>query len=144
MRRVLDSQFERLSKKADSMEEDKAFMSWARKQYKGICGKCGEYGHSSSNCPKNNNNNRFKSQTKTHGHNRLSRSNNNNTSNTRPSSTKICNWCGKYGHTSSECKGKKAREAFLNSTKERGNAAVEELEEENYIEETDKDFQSDD
>ena len=39
VRRVLDSRFERLSKKIDSLEEDKAFMSWAKKQYKGICGK---------------------------------------------------------------------------------------------------------
>ena len=40
VRRVLDSRFERLSKKVDSLEKDKAFMSWAKKQYKGICGKC--------------------------------------------------------------------------------------------------------
>ena len=33
---------------------------------------------------------------------------------------------------------------FLNGSKERGNAVIEELEEEDYVEETDKDFQSDD
>ena len=90
VRRVLDSRFERLSKKVDSLEEDKAFMSWAKKQYTHICGKCGEYGHSSSNCTKNstnNNNNRFKSQNNTNSNNRSSGSNS-NTSRTRPGSTK--------------------------------------------------------
>ena len=53
-RRVLDSRYERLSKNTDVLDEsgEKAFAAWAKKQYKGICGKCGEYGHSSNNCPK--------------------------------------------------------------------------------------------
>ena len=92
VRRVLDSRFERLSKKVDSLEEDKAFMSWAKKQYKGIREKCGEYGHSSSNCTKNstnNNNYRFKPQNNTNSNNRSSGFNN-NTSKTRPGSTKVC------------------------------------------------------
>ena len=146
VRRVLDSRFERFSKKVDSLEEDKPFVSWTKKQYKGICGKCGEYGHSSSNCTKNstnNNNNRFKSQNNNSSNNRSSGSNN-NTSRPRPGSTKICNSCGAYGHHSKYCRAKKACERFLNDSKERGNAAIDELEEENYIEETEEDFQSDD
>ena len=63
VRRVLDSRFERLSKNTDVFDEsgEKVFAAWAKKQYNGICGKCGEYGHLSNNCPKSKPN-RFKSQ----------------------------------------------------------------------------------
>ena len=75
VRRVLDSRFERLSKNMDISNDsgEKAFAAWAKKQYKGICGKCGEYGHSSNNCP-NHKQNRFKSQTQNQGNNRSSSS----------------------------------------------------------------------
>ena len=56
VRRVLDSRFECVSKNTDISEDEKAFAAWAKKQYKGICGKCGEYGHSSNNCPNHNKN----------------------------------------------------------------------------------------
>ena len=61
-RRVLDSRFWRFSKNTDISDDsgEKAFAAWAKNQYKEICGKCGEYGHSSNNCP-NQKQNRFKS-----------------------------------------------------------------------------------
>ena len=44
VRRVLDSRFERLSKNTDISDNsgEKALAAWVKKQYKGICGKCGE------------------------------------------------------------------------------------------------------
>ena len=45
-------------------------------------------------------------------------------------------------HTSKECKAKEAREHFLNNHNERRNTAIEEVE--NYIEETNPDYKSDD
>ena len=65
VRRVLDSRFERLSKNTDTSEDagEKAFTAWAKKQYKGICGKYGECDYSFKNCPNHNeiNNNIFQS-----------------------------------------------------------------------------------
>ena len=55
-------------------------------------------------------------------------------------SNKICNWAGRHGRTAQECKSKQQRKCFLNSQKEQGNAAIEE---EDYIDETDEDYQSD-
>ena len=55
-------------------------------------------------------------------------------------SNKVCNWCRRHGHTAQGCKSKQQRERFLGSQKERGNAATKE---EDYIEETDKYYQSD-
>ena len=71
VRRVLGSRFERLSKNTDISNDsrEKAFAAWAKKQYKGICGEFGEYGHSSNNCP-NHKQNRFNSQTQNQGNNR--------------------------------------------------------------------------
>ena len=134
VRRVLDSRFERISKNTDVFDDsgEKAFAAWAKKQYKGICGKCGEYGHSSNNCP-NSKPNRFKSQNSGDY-----KSNNSEKTSSRDGKTsnKICSWCGRYGHTAKYCKSRNQRERFLNKQKERGNAAIDK------VEETDEDYES--
>ena len=51
----------------------------------------------------------------------------------------MCNWCQRHGHTAQQCESKHQPERFLNNQKERGNAAIEE---ENYIDEAEEDYQS--
>ena len=44
---------ERIAKHGDGLITDITGMAAYTKQYKEICGKCGEYGHHSRNCPQN-------------------------------------------------------------------------------------------
>ena len=119
----------------------KSFCSLDKETVQRNMWKCDEFGHSSNNSPNNNknNNNIFQFQTRTHGNNWLS-GYNNNTSRDKSGSNKICNWCDRNGHVAKECKSKEGRERFLNQQKERKNTAIKE---EDYIEKTDEDYQSD-
>ena len=66
-------------------------MAAYKKQYKGICGKCGEYGHYSKSCPQNERNG-FKFPV----------------GNYKPGAT--CYYCGEKRHYTRDCQVKKKAE----------------------------------
>ena len=99
---------ERIAKHGDGPITDETGMAAYMKQYKGICGKCGEYGHHSKNCPQNERNG-FKFPV----------------GNYKPGAT--CYYCGEKGHYMRECKVKKKAEMVkLSEAKEFGNFAADE------------------
>jgi hypothetical protein len=71
-------------------ELDKTALAAFIKQFKGLCNKCGKYGHKSADCKTNNN--------KDDNHNNKSGGNNNIK----------CFYCGKFGHKKVDCRKRKA------------------------------------
>ena len=99
---------ERIAKHRDGHITDGTGMTAYTKQYKGICGKCGEYGHHSKSCPQNERNG-FKFPV----------------GNYKPGAT--CYYCGEKGHYMRDCKVKKKAEMVkLSEAKEFGNFAADE------------------
>ena len=50
IRETLGSRFDRIVKNYEAKKEELAFAAF-KKQFKGLCGKCGKYGHKSTECP---------------------------------------------------------------------------------------------
>ena len=88
IRDKLNNRFERIAKNTEAKEEEKALAAF-QKQYKGRCGKCGEYGHKSGNCPENRKGN--------------------------SSFNGSCYYCGEKGHVKSNCEVKRKADAMKNS-----------------------------
>ena len=103
---------ERSEKEKDSSWVTEEALAAYTKQYKGICGKCGEYGHHSRICPQNEPNGfRFKSKR----------------GNYNPEAA--CYYCGEKGHFMRNCQVKKKAELLkMSEAKEFGKFAVDEEE----------------
>ena len=109
VREKLNSRYERMAKNAESKEEEKAFAAW-KKQYKGRCGKCGEYGHKSGDCPEN------------------SDKPSSSTGNTNEKKFDgECYYCHKKGHRKADCRKLKADNA--KKQKEEAKKAIDEIDE---------------
>ncbi len=120
VREELNSRFERITKHAAESKDDKALMAVLEeedidiekafaafvKQFKGLCNKCGKYGHKGADCKEESNNN-----------------NDNNQSSSGKRRVK-CNYCGKFGHVKDECRKLKEKQARL--AKEQGKYAADE------------------
>ena len=101
---------ERSEKEKDSSWVTEEALAAYTKKYKGICGKCGEYGHHSRNCPQNEPNG-FKFQSKR--------------GNYKTEAT--CYYCGEKGHYMRDCQVKKKAELLkVSEAKEFGKFAVDE------------------
>ena len=101
---------ERSEKEKDSSWVTEEALAAYTKQYKGICGKCGEYGHHSRICPQNEPNG-FKFQPKR--------------GNYKPEAA--CYYCGEKGHYMRDCQVKKKAELLkMSEAKEFGKFAVDE------------------
>lgn len=87
IRDKLNNRFERIEKNKTAREEEKALYAF-KKQYKGRCGKCGEYGHKRENCTENR-----KGNSSFNGH---------------------CYYCGEKGHIKSNCEVKQKGDALKN------------------------------
>ena len=85
IRETLSSRYERIAKNDKAREEEVAFMAF-KKQFKGMCKKCGEYGHKSQDCPKHKTG---RDQKKFRGK---------------------CWYCGEEGHTAFHCEKRKSDE----------------------------------
>ena len=83
IRETLSSRYERIAKNDKTWEEEVAFAVF-KKQSKGMCKKCGEYGHKSQECPKHQTR---RYQKKFQGK---------------------CWYCGKEGHTAFHCEKRKS------------------------------------
>ena len=86
IRETLGSRFDRIVKNYEAKKEELAFAAF-KKQFKGLCGKCGEHGHKSTECP--NKEAGRAEQHKFQG---------------------TCWVCGKTGHKARKCPNKKNKE----------------------------------
>ena len=84
-RETLSSRYERIVENDKAREEEVAFAVF-KKQFKGMCKKCGEYGHKSQDCPKHKTG---RDQKKFRGK---------------------CWYCGEEGRTAFHCKKRKSDE----------------------------------
>ena len=116
VRDKLSGRFDRIRERSEKEKEkdsnweiEKALAAYT-KQYKGICGKCGEYGHHSRNCPQNEPNG-FKFQPKRGNY----------------KSEATCYYCGEKGHYMRDCQVKKKAELLkMSEAKEFGKFTVDE------------------
>lgn len=108
VREKLNSRYERMTKNAEAKEEEKALAAF-KKQYKGRCSKCGEYGHKSADCSERN------------------KSSGAGNSSENKKFDGECYYCGKKGHRKSECRKLVADNA--KKQKEQGKTAIEEVDE---------------
>ena len=100
IRDKLNNRYERIIKNEEADLEEKALIAF-KKQYKGRCSKCGEYGHKSGDW-------------------KCSESENNQDS-------RKCYYCGKPGHIKAQCKKREADMADKETEKERATLAIEEV-----------------
>ena len=107
VREKLNSRFERITKNAEAKEEEKALAAF-KKQYKGRCSNCGEYGHKSANCSDKD---------------KFSGSGNN----TGYRFNGECHYCHKKGHKKEDCRKLKADNA--KKQKEQAKTAIDEIDE---------------
>lgn len=91
IRDKLNNRFERIAKNTEAKEEEKAFAAFS-KQYKGRCGKCGDYGHKSSDCSENRKGDSSHS-----------------------SFNGTCYYCGEKGHIKANCEVKRKADAMKKS-----------------------------
>ncbi|EED87033.1 predicted protein, partial [Thalassiosira pseudonana CCMP1335] len=89
VREKLNSRFERITKNAEAKEEEKALAAF-KKQYKGRCSNCGEYGHKSGDCSERD---KPSSGTGNKTENRFNGE---------------CHYCHKKGHKKEDCRKMKA------------------------------------
>ena len=111
VRSKLNSRYARIQKNEESREEEKALAAF-RKQFKGLCNKCGQYGHKSGDpkCPESDQNNQGGGTGQT----------NNSDQSTRIKGN--CHYCGKYGHKKADCR---KRKKDLANDAEKANAATD-------------------
>ena len=96
IRSKLNSRYARIQKNEETREEEKALAAF-RKQFKGLCNKCGQYGHKSGDpkCPESG-------QNQGGG---TSQTNENSDQSQRIKGN--CHYCGKYGHKKEDCRKRK-------------------------------------
>ena len=83
VRDKLNNRFERIDEREVEKTEEQAFAAFKR-QYKGSCTKCGNYGHKGANCPE------------------LRRSDSEEDTKVRTKFRGVCFHCGEKGHKSNE------------------------------------------
>ena len=108
VREKLNSRFERITKNAEAKEEEKALAAF-KKQYKGRCSNCGEYGHKSGDCSERD---KPSSGTGNKTENRFNGE---------------CHYCHKKGHKKEDCRKMKADNA--KKQKEQAKTAIDEIDE---------------
>ena len=103
VREKLNTRYQRITKHTEDREEEKALAAF-KKQYKGRCGNCGEYGHKSGDCPDR-------------------KSSSNNSSGGGKFQGK-CHYCNIVGHKKADCR--KRKRDLANKESEKANVAIEE------------------
>ena len=91
--------------------DEKAFVAWATKQFKGRCNSCGVYGHKGVDCPS-----KGQAQAKTNESNSYKNKDNNNSGGERFNGT--CHHCGLYGHRSRDCRKTDAQVKAMKTQRE--------------------------
>ena len=104
IRETLGSRYQRIVKNEKEKKNEVAFTAF-KKQFKGMCRYCGEYGHKSDECPKRKTG---RDQKKFRGK---------------------CWYCGEEGHRAWKCEKRKSDER-QNSSHETANKANDEIEDE--------------
>ena len=100
VRTKLNARYARIQKAEEARAEDKALAAF-RKQFKGLCNKCGEYGHKAGDpiCKESGQNNG--------GGGAGGRSQNNQGGDQSRRINGNCHYCGKYGHAKADCRKRK-------------------------------------
>jgi len=117
IREKLNNRYERILGKIEAeeeKEEEKALVGYYKRQYKGRCSNCGEYGHKGADCPERDRDD-------------------NTTRNNTSRFTGTCYYCGKIGHQKSACKLFKKHRAEIEAGKqhdETANLGIEEIDDE--------------
>ena len=111
IRDKLGNRFERIKANEEKPEETGLYSGYYKKQYKGRCSNCGEYGHKSGDCPE-------KEPTEASHENDHSRE-----------FKGKCWYCDKLGHKANKCKQLMADALKRKAEREKASLAIDEVQE---------------